>query len=174
MPILKKRFLPRLLVATLAFTILSTDISVLALSETSIQPTEVIEDDFVDESVEELQQIEENTIETEVIENQIIESEIEPEEMEISEESPNFSHLIVLVQFADTSHVPAYTKDTLQTFYGDEENPEGMRHYLYALSENTLKIENILPQYNAETEEFSTFTLENTAEYYAQNEQALL
>lgn len=171
---MKKRFLPRLLAATLVFTILSTDISALALSETSIQPTDVIEDDFVDESVEELQQIEENTIETEVIDNQNIESEIEPEEMEIAEKSPNFSHLIVFVQFADTSHVPAYTKDTLQTFYGDEQNPEGMRQYLYARSENTLKIENILPQYNAETEEFSAYTLENTAEYYAQNEQALL
>ena len=188
---MKKRLLPKLLAAILVLSVLSSDISVFAFSDTTVKQTEVFEGEFVDESAEELYQLEtisvdeeviteENTIKTESVENSLIESEteevgeIEVEEVEIVEKKPNFSNLILLVQFSDTGHIPAYTMENMQVFYGDEQNPDGMCQYLYALSENTLRVENILPQYDVETEEFSIFTLDHTAEYYDQNEEEMI
>ena len=151
---MKRRLLPRFLAATLALVILSSDISAFALSDTTVQQTEGIEEELTNE----LQQTESVT---------------EEKEVDI-EEIANFSHLILLVQFADTKQEHSYASDILEIFNGTEESSEGLRQYLYALSKNTLKIENLIPQYDTETNEFSVFTLENTEQYYAENENALL
>ena len=70
-------------------------------------------------------------------------------------ENGNYSNLVVLVDFADSTHdhsdkkfgqcFKAEPADTFKYFNGDEENPRGMRQYLYNISYGQLRVENIFP-----------------------------
>ena len=96
----------------------------------------------------------------------------------------NYSNLIVFVDFADTAHdhpdnafgvcYQTDTTDTFRYFNGSEEYPRGMRQYYYNISYGQLRVENIFPQYNAETDTITPYTLSKNAAYYANNKDAMV
>ena len=96
----------------------------------------------------------------------------------------NYSNLIVFVDFADTSHqhkessfgecLKSDSDTTFKYFNGSETDAKGMRQYLYNISYGQLKVENIFPQYDYETDSIIPYTLKNNASYYAQNRDAML
>lgn len=100
-------------------------------------------------------------------------------------ENPNFTNLVVFVDFADTTHEhPEHagydgcykesTEATFRYFNGSEEEPLGMRQYLYNISYGQLRVENVFPQYDEETKAITPYRLSNNGSYYAQNEPAMV
>ncbi len=97
---------------------------------------------------------------------------------------PNFSNLVVFVDFADTSHnhqesifgscYQADTAPTFQYFNGDGTYPRGMRQYLYNISYGKLRVENIFPQYDEAEDAIIPYKLSGTAADYAANETAMI
>lgn len=197
---MKKQLLARILSFTLAFIILSSDISVYAASMTPVEDAEIQTEDS-DEEVpaeeptedEAVQQVPENSQEeTLPIENLPVENEPteeppvddeepvapEPEEEpEIYEpywEQADFSNLILFVDFQDTERENFYDAETLKAFYGDEEDPEGMRWEIFQTTEEQLKIETILPQYDPENEQVIPLVFENEASAYKEKDTALI
>lgn len=99
-------------------------------------------------------------------------------------ENGNYSNLVVLVDFADSTHDHSHNSfgrcfkadpaDTFKYFNGDEENPRGMRQYLYNISYGQLRVENIFPQYNQAENTITPYTLSQGASYYVDNETAMV
>ena len=99
-------------------------------------------------------------------------------------ENGNYSNLVVLVDFADTTHehedkgygecFRLNPNTTFNYFNGDEENPRGMRQYLYNISYGQLRVENIFPQYDAGNNTITPYTLSHEASYYVDNEAAMV
>lgn len=99
-------------------------------------------------------------------------------------ENGNYSNLVVLVDFADSTHdhgdkvfgqcFKEDPADTFKYFNGDEENPRGMRQYLYNISYGQLRVENIFPQYNQAADTITPYTLSHEASYYVDNEATMV
>lgn len=99
-------------------------------------------------------------------------------------ENGNYSNLVVLVDFADSTHdhsgkvfgqcFKEDPADTFKYFNGDEDNPRGMRQYLYNISYGQLRVENIFPQYNQAENTITPYTLSHEASYYVDNEAAMV
>ena len=199
---MKKRLLTRILSFTLAVSIFSSDLVVHAASEialdnngTESQMEEFPEENFVeqqpevipeetvkeDSSTEESLAVEEDSLKEE---SSIVEEDNLKEKDVFIGENPmiykpywqdaNFSNLVVFVDFTDTQQDHIFNVDILKTFNGDEENPKGMRQYLYDMSYGALKVENIFPQYDEVENQITPFRLENNAQYYVENEGALI
>ncbi len=98
--------------------------------------------------------------------------------------NPNFTNLVVFVDFADTTHAhPAsiypdaecYKKNpetTFGYFNGDEKNYKAMRQYLYNISYGQLKVENVFPQYDGTS--ITSYQLPKNGSYYAQHESEMI
>lgn len=65
------------------------------------------------------------------------------------------ANLIVFVDFQDTAHdnEKCYTKDPQiqELFDGDEKNPKSLKQYIKAISYGQMEVENVIPQYNQES-----------------------
>lgn len=193
---LKKQLLVRILSFTLAFTTLSSDISVYAASMTLAEDTETQSEDSGEEvpaeeptEDEDMQEVPENSQEeTLPVENLPAENEPteelpaddeepvapEPETYEPYWEQADFSNLILFVDFQDTERENFYDAEILKAFYGDEEDPEGMRWEIFRTTVDQLKIETILPQYNPENEQVIPLVLENEAAVYKEKDTAII
>lgn len=97
---------------------------------------------------------------------------------------PNFSNLIVFVDFSDTTHdhPEDYFGECWKTdpdttfcyFDGSEEYPRGMRQYLYNISYGQFRVENIFPQYDSVNDRIIPFTLSKEGSYYQQHESEMV
>lgn len=181
--LMKKLLLTKILSFALAITIFSSDISAYATSETVAGASEVQTEVFSED--ENLEIIPESIPEEKKVTGEISEEDniLTEEEQSLTEKSANykpyweeatFSNLVVFVDFADTQQEHTYNADILEIFNGDIDHPNGMRQYLYDISCGDVKIENIFPQYDEETDQVTTFVLDKTTEYYAENENALI
>lgn len=179
---MKKRLFTRILSIALVVSILSSDIFVNAASEITANVDEA-KTEAISENENPKQTPESITEET--LEEEIVEKENNPaeEKPSVTEESAvytpyweevTFSNLVVFVDFADTQREHIYNADTLEIFNGDTDHPHGMRQYLYDISYGEMKLENIFPQYDEEADQVTTFVLDKTAKYYAENENALI
>lgn len=98
--------------------------------------------------------------------------------------NPNFSNLIVFVNFSDTTHEHpeeyfgecwnADPDTTFRYFNGSVEQPRGMRQYLYNISYGQFRVENIFPQYDSVNDRITPCTLSRTGAYYQQHESEMI
>ncbi|MBQ3105749.1 MAG: hypothetical protein IJC59_07830, partial [Lachnospiraceae bacterium] len=94
----------------------------------------------------------------------------------------NFSHLILFVDYRDTTHAHTETllgecreknvETAFRYFNGGEEYPRSLRQYMYNVSYGQLRVENIFPQYDGE--KITPYTLSRTGAEYKNDEAALI
>lgn len=98
--------------------------------------------------------------------------------------NPNFSNLVVFVDFSDTTHehtgyyfgecVKENAETTFHYFNGGEDYARGMRQYLYNISYGQLRVENIFPQYDQAENKIIPYELPENEAYYEGNESAMV
>lgn len=155
-----------------------------------IETGSVSEGDLSAPAEPEMEEAEEDTAEAEAgAEEDTAEAEVEPAALQEDSyqpywENPNFSNLIVFVDFADTTHehsttfyAGCYKEDTEATFRyfnGGETEPMGMREYLNRISYGQLRVENMFPQYDSEADEITPYALSKNGAYYAEHESEMI
>ena len=85
------------------------------------------------------------------------------------------ANLIVFVDFQDTVHENAncYTNDPqIQALFdGDENNPKSLKQYIKAISYGQIDVENVIPQYNQETDQVVPVKLSMSSSEYSDGVQ---
>ena len=94
---------------------------------------------------------------------------------ELAVSTQHYANIVVFVDFADTTHNHEDTllgncyKDDpkiIEYYEGDDEHPRALKQYMSNISYGQFEVENIIPQYNSDTNKIEPYVLSHNVAYY--------